>query len=173
LVDPLFNITPLLNWTVIEPGLYLIAACALSFKPLFRMIARALHLSQLVTYTMSSFGGGKTWGDRKTNATSIGGGTVIRMDAFKSGSSGGFTKLGEGKDGEVYAKDTWDLEAGLSVQVGSMQTLGHQKADEEGVINVLVTRTMAVESESWYGESDDEDDGEFKVAVDFDKRVIS
>lgn len=46
----------LINWTIIEPGLYLIAACALSFKPLFRMLAKALHLDSLITHTKSAIG---------------------------------------------------------------------------------------------------------------------
>lgn len=43
----------LINWTIIEPGLYLIAACALSFKPLFRMLATFLKLDSLLTHTRS------------------------------------------------------------------------------------------------------------------------
>ncbi|KAF1973490.1 hypothetical protein BU23DRAFT_417780, partial [Bimuria novae-zelandiae CBS 107.79] len=44
LEDITFTNVPLINWTIIEPGLYLLAACALSFKPLFRMVAKTLHL---------------------------------------------------------------------------------------------------------------------------------
>ncbi|KAF2466687.1 uncharacterized protein BDR25DRAFT_163487, partial [Lindgomyces ingoldianus] len=51
LVDVTFTHTELVNWTIIEPGMYLLAACALSFKPLFRMAAKALHLDSLVTRT--------------------------------------------------------------------------------------------------------------------------
>ncbi|KAF2260983.1 hypothetical protein CC78DRAFT_417648, partial [Lojkania enalia] len=40
--DPLFDITythtELVHWTIIEPGMYLLAACSLSFKPLLRMM---------------------------------------------------------------------------------------------------------------------------------------
>ncbi|KAF2685507.1 hypothetical protein K458DRAFT_416739 [Lentithecium fluviatile CBS 122367] len=137
---------------MIEPGLYLLAACALSFKPLFRMLGRALHLSQLITYTKSSLG--KTFSDRKTNAT--GPGTVIRMDTFKSGSSGGFTKLGEGKDGdgdfEGEVRPSKDIEEGnwigKEVEVGK----GHKKGVSDGAISVMVTRTVEVESESVDGD---------------------
>ncbi|KAF2026805.1 hypothetical protein EK21DRAFT_38597, partial [Setomelanomma holmii] len=44
LVDGTFNHVALVNWTILEPGIYLLSACALSFKPLFRMFAKALHL---------------------------------------------------------------------------------------------------------------------------------
>ncbi|KAF2737957.1 hypothetical protein EJ04DRAFT_421307, partial [Polyplosphaeria fusca] len=44
LVDVTFTHADLVNWSIIEPGMYLIAACALSFKPLFRMFAKAFHL---------------------------------------------------------------------------------------------------------------------------------
>ncbi|KAF2252600.1 hypothetical protein BU26DRAFT_394231, partial [Trematosphaeria pertusa] len=56
LVDITFTNTALVNWTIIEPGMYLLAACALSFKPLFRMVAKALRLQSLITHTKSALG---------------------------------------------------------------------------------------------------------------------
>jgi hypothetical protein len=47
------------TWTIIEPGIYLLSACALSFKPLFRMSAKALHLHAFITHTKSTFQQGK------------------------------------------------------------------------------------------------------------------
>jgi hypothetical protein len=41
---------------MIEPGMYLLSTCALSFKPLFRMFAKALHLNAFITHTKSTFG---------------------------------------------------------------------------------------------------------------------
>ncbi|KAF2018438.1 hypothetical protein BU24DRAFT_170900 [Aaosphaeria arxii CBS 175.79] len=58
--DPTFKTVELITWTIVEPGLYLFAACALSFKPLFRMVARGLHLDRLVTSTRTTYAGRKT-----------------------------------------------------------------------------------------------------------------
>ncbi|KAF2798255.1 hypothetical protein K505DRAFT_189223, partial [Melanomma pulvis-pyrius CBS 109.77] len=52
-VDVTYTNTEVINWTLIEPGMYLLAACALSFKPLFHSVAKALHLSALVSHTRS------------------------------------------------------------------------------------------------------------------------
>ncbi|KAF2007735.1 hypothetical protein P154DRAFT_452904, partial [Amniculicola lignicola CBS 123094] len=53
--DPIVDVTwthvELVNWTIIEPGMYLLAACAMSYKPLFRMVAKALRLNSLMTHT--------------------------------------------------------------------------------------------------------------------------
>jgi hypothetical protein len=150
-VDPTFTTAPLLIWTMIEPGLYLIAACALSFKPLFRLVARALHLGQLATYTKSSFR--KTLDHRKSNATGAVS-TVIRMDNLKSANSGAFTKLREAKDEETKT----DLEAGALPKEISTREYAYQKGADTGAISVLVTRTVEVESEHRYGDSDEEED---------------
>jgi len=160
LFDPTFSATSLLNWTIIEPGLYLLAACALSFKPLFRMIARALHLNQLVSFTKSSFGK-TTHADRKTNAT--GTPTIIRIETFQSGSSGGSGKLSEGKDSEAdaYAKEVIvvgkDIEEGVWIRKAAELEEGFMKGISEGLINVRVNRPVPVESESRNDESNGDD----------------
>ncbi len=59
LTDVTWNHVSLINWTMIEPGMYLLSACALSFKPLLRLFAKALHLQRFVTYTKSTVGGTK------------------------------------------------------------------------------------------------------------------
>jgi hypothetical protein len=46
--------------------MYLLSACALSFKPLFRIVARALRLQSLVTHTKSTFQPGKSYTNNKT-----------------------------------------------------------------------------------------------------------
>ncbi|KAI4633625.1 uncharacterized protein J4E92_004445 [Alternaria infectoria] len=56
LTDVTWNHVALINWTMIEPGMYLLSACALSFKPLLRMFAKALHLQGFVTHTKSTVG---------------------------------------------------------------------------------------------------------------------
>jgi hypothetical protein len=59
LTDVTWNHVSLINWTMIEPGMYLLSACALSFKPLLRMFAKALNLQGFVTHTKSTVGGTK------------------------------------------------------------------------------------------------------------------
>jgi hypothetical protein len=56
LTDVTWNHVSLIKWTIIEPGMYLLSTCALSFKPLFRMFAKAFHLHAFVTHTKSTFG---------------------------------------------------------------------------------------------------------------------
>jgi hypothetical protein len=60
LTDVTWNHVSLINWTMIEPGMYLLSACALSFKPLLRSFAKALHLQGFVTHTRSTVGGTKS-----------------------------------------------------------------------------------------------------------------
>ncbi|KAF1946514.1 hypothetical protein EJ02DRAFT_495313 [Clathrospora elynae] len=56
LTDVTWNHVTLINWTMIEPGMYLLSTCAFSFKPLFRMVAKGLHLQAFITHTKSTFG---------------------------------------------------------------------------------------------------------------------
>lgn len=58
------------------------------------MVAKVLHLNALLTHTKSAFNKSS---HVKTNATQQ---TDIHMETFKTASSGGFTKLGDGKDGD-------------------------------------------------------------------------
>lgn len=57
LSDVTWNHVSLINWTMIEPGMYLLSACALSFKPLLCSFAKALNLQAFVTHTRSTAGG--------------------------------------------------------------------------------------------------------------------
>jgi len=41
----------LVDTTMLEPGIYLLSACAISFKPLLRMLLKALHLQSHITPT--------------------------------------------------------------------------------------------------------------------------
>lgn len=131
--------------------MYLLAACALSFKPLFRMVAKALRLQSLITHTKSALG-------RTTHTNKTGNPTQkdVHMETFKSGSSGGFTKLSDGKDVEMAGAE--EVEKGF----------GHKKVDSEGGIRVMVTRTVEMESERMSGEEDRynaADQDEFKRGV--------
>jgi hypothetical protein len=154
---------------MIEPGLYLLAACALSFKPLFRIVARTLHLNHLVTHTKSFSSHGIT--NRTTHSVPPVP-VVIRMDTFKSASSGGFSKLSSGKDGvflESPALESGqvvlskDIEDGLKTAQDLEQR--YTRAVNEGVISVMVTRTVEVESEEWTEEgNEDEVEMKFNVA---------
>lgn len=95
--DPIKDVTythvELVNWTIIEPGLYLLAACALSFKPLFRMVAKALHLDAIITHSRSAIGRHTS----KSNHTAKSH-VDIHLETMKSAQSGGFTKLHAGLD---------------------------------------------------------------------------
>ena len=138
--DPLGDVTftnvALVQWTIIEPGMYLMAACGLSYKPLFRMLARALHLDQLLTYTHS-----RKHGITKTTRTGTFGTTQVDMelDKLKSARHGGFDKLDNGPDGALDK----DLE------------LGHVRSKDS--FNIVVTKTVEIQQEE-RREDEDEDE---------------
>jgi hypothetical protein len=121
---------PLVNWTIIEPGLYLLAACALSFKPLFRMVAKALHFGSVFTHTKSTLS--KT-SHNKTNQTQQ---KNIRMETFMSSSNGGFTKLSDSADGDGKDADDGDAE----------DVVWFKKEPRDGKLGVVVTRTVEKQS---------------------------
>lgn len=74
------------------------AACALSFKPLFRMLAKALYLDSLLTHTRSLTR--KTTTAGKSSVTKTGTThSTLHIDTKKSTSHGGFTKLDSAKFG--------------------------------------------------------------------------
>ncbi|OAG02579.1 uncharacterized protein CC84DRAFT_1207476 [Paraphaeosphaeria sporulosa] len=135
--DITFTNVPLINWTIIEPGFYLLAACALSFKPLFRMVAKALHLGSVLTHTKSALN--KT-SLHKTNQAQQ---KDIHMETFKSGSSGGFTKLSDSADGEGNDADGRDRDHA----VWFTKSPGHKKGMSDGALSVVVTRTIEIQSE--------------------------
>lgn len=51
---PKVNSTALVIWTIIEPGIYLLSACALSFKPLLRTLMKSLRFTSLITHAKST-----------------------------------------------------------------------------------------------------------------------
>jgi len=115
--------TQLVNWTIIEPGMYLLAACALSYKPLFRVVAKALHLDSFITHTRS-FVGKHTINGGKPSTTQ----KDIYLETMKSSSSGGFTKLHSGHD-------STDEEVDVGVR-------------DNGDLNIMVTKTWEMDVEA-------------------------
>ncbi|KAF2641292.1 hypothetical protein P280DRAFT_398855 [Massarina eburnea CBS 473.64] len=148
LVDVPCELSPppveIINWTIIEPGLYLLAACALSFKPLFRLVAQYLHLHNFITAskaTSTKPGSDPTKSQHKKNQK------AICMDAFKSGSSVGFSKIG----GEKGARDEEEC-VGFGEKVvnsgdGEEKVKGSWHEKTKSLISVKVTRTVEVDSE--------------------------
>lgn len=100
------------------------------------MVAKVLHLQALITHTKSALG--KTTHTHRTATQKD-----VHLDTFKSGSSGGFTKLSDGKDGDGRDEEQ-------SVGFGGMY--GHRKGQSEGALSVVVTRTVEVESETLPGD---------------------
>ncbi|KAF1956625.1 hypothetical protein CC80DRAFT_548123 [Byssothecium circinans] len=75
-------------------SLYLQAACALSFKPLFRLVAHYLHIHNFISASRRTFTTTTTQsGKAKAQARN-----AIRLDTFESESTGRFTKLKDGED---------------------------------------------------------------------------
>lgn len=89
LTDVTWNHVSLINWTMIEPGMYLLSACALSFKPLLRSFAKALHLQGLVTHTRSTVGG------TKSHVKKISTATQTQPEAFELGHVRNVSELGK------------------------------------------------------------------------------
>jgi hypothetical protein len=104
----------LINWTIIEPGIYLLSGCALSFKPLFRIFVKALRLQVFLTHTKTTFQSGKS----KNHTTAV---TYADIHLKSIPYTGGkFYLLSEDSD----------------------------KGGEIGKMEVLVTRTVDIETEN-------------------------
>jgi hypothetical protein len=129
----------LVNWSIIEPGMYLLAACALSFKPLFRMFAKALHLDTFVTHTGNT--GIHNTTPSKTRSRSISRSTTqseIQMETMKVMKNGGFSELSKGRDEKADKR-------AMHEQKGSLQVM------------VTTTWEMDIESRSLYEVSKSKD----------------
>lgn len=100
--------------------MYLLSACALSFKPLLRMFAKALHLQGFVTHTKSTVG--VTRSHVKRTFTS----THTQPEVFELGNVSEFGKFHR-----------------LSDDNASSSTSGV----DEGRIEVPVTKTIKLNSE--------------------------
>lgn len=80
----------LINWTIIEPGMYLLSACALSFKPLFRMLASGLHLQARTTHTNTTFVGSRSYAKKVAAPAQI---DMYCMDHMRNARVGEFHSL--------------------------------------------------------------------------------
>jgi hypothetical protein len=76
----------------------LLSACALSFKPLFRIFAQALHLQAFLTHSKSTFPQGKSHTATKTATTP----TAIQMQPLSFG--GKFYRLSEDSEKSEESK---------------------------------------------------------------------
>ncbi|RYO04137.1 hypothetical protein AA0119_g4280 [Alternaria tenuissima] len=123
LTDVTWNHVSLTNWTMIEPGMYLLSACALSFKPLLRSFAKALHLQGFITHTKSTVGGTKS--HVKKTFTS----TQTQSEVFELGHMRNVSEFGK------FHR--------LSDDIKSTSTEGNA----ERKIEVTVTKTIELESE--------------------------
>ncbi|KAF2179123.1 hypothetical protein K469DRAFT_674827 [Zopfia rhizophila CBS 207.26] len=84
-VDNTYASVKLVGWSIIEPGMYLVAACSMKFRPVFTRISRKLHLWEFYgTFTRGESSGGR-------NSKSM------RLDMMPSSNSG-FNKMHAGKD---------------------------------------------------------------------------
>ncbi|KAF2707388.1 hypothetical protein K504DRAFT_504558 [Pleomassaria siparia CBS 279.74] len=125
--DATYN-TDAINWTIIEPGLYLEAACAMSFKPLFRMVAKVLHLNSFITQTRSFvFSQNAIKGSNRTAASIE---DKLYMDTLKSSNSSVFTKLHSGAT----------------------------SSDEEAEVGLKSDGDQVVMSRSWIDDEDEEEE---------------
>ncbi|KAF2661609.1 hypothetical protein K491DRAFT_710822 [Lophiostoma macrostomum CBS 122681] len=126
LVDITFTNVELIKWTIIEPGMYLMAACGLSYKPLFRMAARALHLDTLLTHSQS-----RKQKTTRTGTTQTG----LQLDTLKSAHHVGFKKLEAGRNGEDDEEDVEFGKDGLDIMVTRTVEMDveHRREDEWGL----------------------------------------
>ncbi|OAK95185.1 hypothetical protein IQ06DRAFT_64953 [Phaeosphaeriaceae sp. SRC1lsM3a] len=99
--DSTWNHVALINWTIIEPGIYLLSACALSFKPLFRMLAKALHLQAFLTHTKSTFQPGKS---HATKTTNVGTQNDVQLQSLSGIGTGRFYRLSEDSENSEGSK---------------------------------------------------------------------
>lgn len=109
------------------------AACALSFKPLFRMLAHALHLDSLLTHTRSRNKSGTM--NAKTGTMQSGLHSGLHMDTLKSSAHKGFKKIGE--DGGQIGRGREGRDEEQDVGVGSGKEF-----------NIVVTTTVDMDVES-------------------------
>lgn len=105
--------------------MYLLSACALSFKPLFRMFAKALHLQAFLTHTKTTYQPGKSLTTKHTN---VGTQNDVHLQSFSGLGNGKFYRLSEdsqesegSKKIEVLVTKTVDVDAESQYQRGSVE----------------------------------------------------
>jgi hypothetical protein len=114
LIVSIDNHVALVNLTIIEPGIYLLSTCALSFRPLFRIVAKVLHLQAFITHTKSTLQPGKSYSAKKSTTTTH---TDIHLHHLHFAGTGKFHRLSEDSDSsgrskrmEVLITTTVDIE---------------------------------------------------------------
>jgi hypothetical protein len=125
------NHVALVTWTIIEPGIYLLSACALSFKPLFRISAKAMHLHAFITHTKSTFQLGKS--HATTSATTVATQTNLEPPPIPVGQ---FRRMSDDSDG---SEKTLEVLATKMVYVNS--ELGSMNRTE---VQVMTNSSNAV-----------------------------
>ncbi|KAH8724612.1 hypothetical protein GQ44DRAFT_772951 [Phaeosphaeriaceae sp. PMI808] len=137
LVDSTYNHVALVNWTTIEPGIYLLSACALSFKPLFSMCSKALHLHAFTSNTKSTLKPSKShWVKKSTSQTQA----DIHLQQLHDSSQGRFHRLsedsedsvGEDKKMEVLVTTTVDVNTGPDAMGGGQVMHSHMRGSIRG-----------------------------------------
>jgi hypothetical protein len=97
--DPTWESVVLITWTVVEAGVYLIAACLPHLRPLIlHVFGRVATPSKWSTARSSKDGGGGGGGSSKNVVPRV------AKHTFGGGSNGGFNKLG-GLQEEDWASD--------------------------------------------------------------------
>lgn len=97
---------------MVEAGIYLLIACALSFKPIFRMSAKALHLHAFTTHAKSMY----HQGELHMTRTSI----TVKTQAdiqLQATPPGEFRRLSE--DSHVSDRGTKELVLGESARLAN------------------------------------------------------
>ena len=108
--------------------MYLLSACALSFKPLLRSFAKALHLQGFMTHTRSTVGGRKS--HIKKTFTS----TQTQPEVFELGNIRDVSELGK------FHRLSDDMKSGST------------EGNTEARIEVTVTKTIQLKSERIVGD---------------------
>ncbi|KAF1920475.1 hypothetical protein BDU57DRAFT_16106 [Ampelomyces quisqualis] len=99
LVDSTWNHVALVNWTTLEPGIYFLSACSLSFKPLFCMLAKTRLLQAFITHSKSTFRPGTS-----THTTKHATQSDVALESMPGALSGRLTRLSEGRERSGVSK---------------------------------------------------------------------
>ena len=121
--DPTFNVSQTMAWTCVEPGVYFIAACLPSLRPLLRLVFEKLHLTKAPSRLTTSIGRGRFGGGSR--------GDTQRSDEVKlseSGGRGSRMKGGKGLGGFSILRET-----SIEVEHESKENYGGGNGEEGDV----------------------------------------
>jgi len=128
--DPTFNVVQTMTWTCAEPGVYFIAACLPSLRPLARMVFEKVNITQALTRA-----GLMTANTKKSNASSTGNASNIRMSRRKGtandveGDRNGFSIL---KDTDIKVTTEGSDDMDRLVDHRSQQQRRYQQPKRQG-----------------------------------------